>query len=151
MLAVLAQHAARIAPTAKAGSPLTSVKAYRVVHRLPTPRELTEDIDPRDETLFLAYFMGDYDPELLLAGELTRANRSVEVRYDDTGQVVHKARDPYLYWLIPISYDEPTEPFEADRPFGEEPRKTPPWKRRVPIVNYVRLHAGDKDGRHSGW
>ncbi len=57
-----------------------SVKIYRVVHKILTPVELNEGIDPEEPWLYVHFYEGEYD----LDGNLINPT------------------DPLLYWVIPI-------------------------------------------------
>jgi hypothetical protein len=56
------------------------VKIYRVVHNLPTAKEIAEGLNPAEKHFYYPYFQGEFTPD----GELKNP------------------QDPYLYWLIPI-------------------------------------------------
>jgi hypothetical protein len=66
------------------------VKVYRVVHVISTVRALADGWDPCFPTLFLPYYMGEFDR----AGAMTR--RGTE--------------DPFLYWLVPILKEDLLDP-----------------------------------------
>jgi hypothetical protein len=67
-----------------------SVKVYRVVHLIMTPRHYARGVSPTDPELYLPYYMGEFDAK----GELTEAAK----------------RDPFLYWLIPTVRDNRDDP-----------------------------------------
>jgi hypothetical protein len=97
-----------------------AVKVYRVVHTIPTPRELIERngrID--DETQYQAYYQGEFDPD---------------------GNLVHP-EDPLLYWLIPILRVPKVSawPTGPDSP-GLRSNRLEDYE----IKDYVAIHAGDK-------
>jgi hypothetical protein len=58
------------------------VKAYRVTHLIPSPQTITAGWDPCYPTLFLPYYMGEFDSE----GKMTARSRE----------------DPLLYWMVPM-------------------------------------------------
>jgi hypothetical protein len=58
------------------------VKVYRVTHLIPSPPTITAGWDPCYPTLFLPFYMGEFDRE----GKMTARGRE----------------DPLLYWLLPI-------------------------------------------------
>lgn len=88
-----------------------SVKIYRVVHLIPSALHLVNGLPPTDPQLYRPIYMGNFD----------RAGKLLETAEDD----------PYLYWLMPILSDQPTDPHS-------------------PIKDYARKHAGDlKWIRHS--
>jgi hypothetical protein len=51
-------------------------------------------------------------------------------------------QDPFLYWRIPILREITIPPARAGVP---SPPVPVPWTDEGRVVNYVRLHAGDKD------
>jgi hypothetical protein len=104
-----------------------SVKLYKVIHQLINAPYLAEGAEPTDPTLYLPYFMGEFDPE----GNLKTPAAAVEFSNPETGQP--ERRDPFLYWLIPImrTVDDPQTPFRT--------------LLRQKVVNYVKIHAGDPD------
>jgi hypothetical protein len=66
------------------------LKVYRVVHVIPNAMTVAADWDPCYPTLYLPYYMGEFDFE----GNMTR----------------NGAEDPFLYWLLPIVKDDPERP-----------------------------------------
>jgi hypothetical protein len=81
MLEAYARHVARTTPHPMDKSiDVKSVKIYRVVHWIPSAKEIADGKDPEDPTLYLPYYQGEFSPD----GHLLNPN------------------DPYLYWLIPI-------------------------------------------------
>jgi hypothetical protein len=81
MMESYARHVARTTPHPTDPSrQVVGVKAYRVVHRLMTPREVALGIRPDKKWLYQPYFHGEFD----IDGHLKNED------------------DPYLYWLIPI-------------------------------------------------
>jgi hypothetical protein len=152
------------------GSPawLTGIKVYRVLHRFPTPAEVANGLPLDDPTLLLAFFDGEFDAAGKLKGKFDEQGRltteldrrhgffkfpSYLIGYNKAGQAAVKYRDPYLYWLIPITRDLPGEADPAPGPFPAARRTArstaADWK--GPVRNYVRLHAGDWDERDPGW
>src|SRR5262249_24938333 len=57
------------------------VKIYRVGHLIPSAKQMASDFHPCDPTLYLPYYVGEYDTQ----GKLTR----------------EAEEDPLLYWLLP--------------------------------------------------
>jgi hypothetical protein len=62
------------------GVKCTSVKIYRLVHRILPPAEMAQGIEPDEDWLYLAYYQGEYDPD----GNLKDSD------------------NPLLWWVIPI-------------------------------------------------
>jgi len=94
-----------------------SVKIYRVVHAIPSVSNLVSDgMDPRDPENYLPYYMGEYDP---------LGNPMDVDKYDAKGALI-KARDPFLYWLLPNLRDDHTQ-------------------LKSKIKSWVAKHAGDPD------
>ena len=106
LLASFARHVAHRYPTYVEGGrtlKFKSVKIYRVIHAIPPIVWYQNPVlKPTDPTLYRPYYIGNY--------------RADGTQIDD--------RDPYLYWLLPILRDRPTDPHS-------------------PIKDYTRLHAGD--------
>ncbi|MFO0842910.1 MAG: hypothetical protein U0797_11020 [Gemmataceae bacterium] len=65
----------------KPGVKVRSVKVYRVVHFVLSPKELADGVSPLDKTKHWPYFMGEFDAD---------------------GNLVND-RDPFLYWYLPIT------------------------------------------------
>jgi hypothetical protein len=59
------------------------VKVYRVLQRILAPKDMADGYHPNDKTLYLPYFMGEFDRE----GTLKDPN------------------EPFLYWYLPIYYE----------------------------------------------
>lgn len=98
------------------------VKIYRIVHGLPEPsRVATAKGKLDDETMYLAYYQGEFDPD----GNLK----------DPT--------DPFLYWLIPI-LKVPREHALRNGPLSPGEWDDP---EKVELRNYVEIHARDKKAR----
>jgi hypothetical protein len=76
-----ARYVARNVPhPTDAAKKVISVKVYLVIHNILSPKEIVDDIGPETKSLYMPYFMGEFDAD----GKLKDPN------------------DPYLYWLIPI-------------------------------------------------
>jgi hypothetical protein len=150
LLASYVRHVARTYPhPARSQQPITGIKVYSGVHRLPTAEELAGGMNVADETLYLAHYLGDFEPN----GQIKLSCYGVAQDYRD-GQVVQTRRDPFLYWLIPIRHDEPAEPPPSNQPFprpGTAPVSSTRKAFDYPVVNHVRQHAGDQDEVHPGW
>lgn len=65
----------------KPGVKVKSVKLYRVVHLILSPKELADGVSPLDKTKHWPYFMGEFDADGKLVDE----------------------REPFLYWYLPIA------------------------------------------------
>jgi hypothetical protein len=131
---LIASYARHIAHTySEPDNAVKSVRVYRVVHKMISPRELSEGKDPLDQTNFLPYYMGKYDP---------------------SGKILDPD-DPFLFWHVPIvrvskRYPEPgtfVPPQETPmmvpmlflqgfRPTAEDEGK---------ILNFVEIHAEQAD------
>lgn len=127
LVASFARHVAH-----SESSPTHAVKAvrvYRVVHRLMSPRDLSEGKDPLDPTNFQPFYMGKYDPD---------------------GKILDP-EDPFLFWHIPIirvskRYPEPGTYIPSPegsmlslaffRPTDEDPGK---------LLDFVQIHAEQAD------
>jgi hypothetical protein len=91
-----------------------AVKVYRVVHQMLSPGQVAAGWDPRDPTMYMPYYHGEFDPD----GNLIDAN------------------DPFLYWLIPIVY----MPRDKDKEFGIQiPHK--PSRDEYDLVDRLKTHA----------
>jgi hypothetical protein len=100
LLSSIARHMARNYPhPSDPDQPVTSVKIYRVAHSFLSIPDFVAGNDPDDPTMYLAYYQGDFG----LDGRL-RPSCSEVVRVG--GKEVEVRRDPLLYWLIPIVFQE---------------------------------------------
>jgi hypothetical protein len=97
------------------GQVVIGVKVYRVVHNLPTPKEIGAGIDPTEKHFYYPYFQGEFTPD----GQLKNA------------------QDPYLYWLIPIVKTHDPATFRR----GELPDFHPEDKPDLRIVDLLEEHA----------
>lgn len=106
---------------------IKSIKVYKVIHQLINAPYLAQGAEPTDPTLYLPYFMGEFDTE----GNLQVPSNAIEFLNPDTGQF--EKRDPFLYWLIPImrTVTNPQTPFRT--------------LLQQKVTNYVKIHAGDLD------
>ncbi len=68
---------------------LVSLKFYRVRHHILPASFMANGFSPLDKSLFYAFYLGEYFPD---------------------GRNVNFANDPFLYWLIPIYYQEVVDP-----------------------------------------
>jgi hypothetical protein len=129
LIASFARHIAHTSPDPRdPRNAVQAVRVYRVTHKNISPRELSEGIDPLDAWNFFPVYMGKYDPE---------------------GQLLD-AKDPFLYWSVPIirvpkRYPEvgtyistPDGPMLNPNyvPTPEEPGK---------VIDFVEIHATQSD------
>jgi hypothetical protein len=149
LLASYARYVARKTKhPAEGAAAVTGVKIYYVEYHNPPVEHFQAGRDPLDPTLYAAYYMGEYDVRGELKPECFR------VRRDDKGQVVERVQDPFLYWLIPIvrvpseqAGHSTSEDIPGMLPGAPRSDKQMPgaWAGEGRIINYVRIHAGDKD------
>jgi hypothetical protein len=99
---------------AESNRTIVGIKVYRVEHWIITPGMFQKGQSPFDPALLLPYYQGDYTADGALKD----------------------ARDPLLYWLIPI-VRIPNSPEDADKM-----RTKGFHKGKSHIVNYVATHAG---------
>jgi hypothetical protein len=129
---LIASFARHIAHTyADPSNPIQAVRVYRLIHKLMTPRELSEGKDPLDPTSFTPFYMGKYSPD----GKLL------------------DPEDPFLFWHVPIirvskRYPEPgTYVGPPDSPvptlsvFRFQASPEDPGK----LLNFVEIHAEQSD------
>jgi hypothetical protein len=115
MLQTYARHVARtVLHPSDRSRRVTGVKIYRVVHRILNPLEVGRGADPAEDSLYLAYYQGEFDAD----GRLKDPS------------------DPYLYWLIPILRDE--HQAITRRP-GRSARSEMQSEARV--LDFVQVHA----------
>lgn len=110
-------------------NPVRAVRVYRVIHKMMSPRELSEGKDPTDQTSFVPFYMGKYDPE----GKLLDPD------------------EPFLFWHLPIvrvSKRFP-EPGTFVPPSEGGPMIFPQWLPNADdpgkILDFVELHATQSD------
>jgi hypothetical protein len=149
MIESYARYVARTTPhPTDPTQPVTGVKIYRVVHRILGADELSRGLHPLDPTTYLAYYQGDFEPD----GKLKET--CMKTGWTDSGYDVLE-QDPYLYWLIPILREPPPsqqspEPQTFRVRVGDQ--RPPPAKAKdLPVTNYVKIHAGDKDDGGDEW
>lgn len=99
---------------------VAGVKVYLATHVIVPQNEFAATPDFFDPTLYLPYYMGEFDKD----GTIKPTCRRTEFNSD--GMMVDIFRDPFLYTLIPI--------LRGDRP-GREGK----------IINYMKIHAGDEE------
>lgn len=130
---ILSSYARHIAHTATdsrdPGNAVVSVRIYRVVHNMISPRELLEGKHPLDDWNFSPFYMGKYDPD----GKLLDPD------------------DPFLFWHVPIvrvpqRYPEPgtyLTPPEGGIYLNThfQPTVVDPGK----VINFVEIHATQSD------
>jgi hypothetical protein len=118
LLSVFARYVAHAIPhETDPSKKATSVKIYRVVHRILYPQELARGDDPSASWTFLAFYQGEYDPE---------------------GKLLDPS-SPYLYWLIPILKVPRAHSHNGPGPAQDNDQD---WV----VENYVEkhLHLGDR-------
>jgi hypothetical protein len=139
LLASYARHVARFTEHPEGlDKRVVGVKVYRVEYFNPPVQHFQAGRDPLDPTLYMAFYMGEYDVE----GKLKPASR--EFREGPDGRMIEH-RDPFLYWHIPIVRvaEAPQVKPEVGPPRHEgDPRA---WLSEGKVINYVRIHAGDTD------
>ena len=122
MLEAYARYAARAFKHLEDPEQLVvSMKIYRVIHRIPMPGELLMRGRFDDETMYLPYYQGEYDPD----GKLL------------------DPQDNLLYWLIPI-YRVPKENANLTGLGGPDFRLS---LEDTELKNYLDLHAAQQSGR----
>jgi hypothetical protein len=128
---------------------VSAVKVYRVEFREPPIEHFQAGRELLDPELYQAWYQGEYGPD----GRLVE---KVELVRNARGEPIGAIQDPFLYWLIPIVRvsDDPGAkravlpglPAGARRTEDLEIR---PWTGGGKIVNFVRIHAGDRDEQES--
>jgi hypothetical protein len=149
LLESYARYVARTTPhPTDPTQPVTGVKIYRVVHNILGGDEFSRGIHPLDPTTYMAYYQGDFEPD----GRLKES--SMKVAWTQDGYTVVD-QDPYLYWLIPILREPPTgQKNQETQPVREataDQHAKPAKLEDVPVTNYVKIHAGDKDDGGDVW
>jgi hypothetical protein len=144
VLLLLSSFARRVARTTEhpqgSDSPVVGVKIYHVEFLNPPVQHFQAGRDPLDPTLYQAYYQGEYDR----TGQLKPTSLD-STRDPADGRITERFRDPFLYWLIPIV--RVTETTEAQPEVGPRRREGDPgpWASEGKLINFVRIHAGDKD------
>ena len=125
MLESYARYVARNVPhPSDATKKVISVKIYLVIHNILSPKEILDGIGPETKSLYMPYFMGEFDAD----GKLKDPN------------------DPYLYWLIPILPKQVA--MRAERRVGFAPgvgRQN--INGQVEVVDYFEVHKNLKPRR----
>jgi hypothetical protein len=121
--------------------PAVKVKIYHVEYHNPPVEHFHAGRPPLDPTLYSPFYEGEYDTQ----GNLTPA--CFRLRLDAQGREVERWQDPFLYWLIPILRRTDDRPAVQQDPTVPkvEPRGPERWSDEGRVVNFVRIHAGDKD------
>jgi hypothetical protein len=124
MLSAYARFAAQhpqFANLENPGSKVKSMKIYRVTHKIINAQQLAAGISPLDKSMYYPFYQGDYDAE---------------------GNLINP-QDPFLYWLIPIFYEE-----SAPRP-DMRFRSPAAALSNLMLVDTLAIHSGDKkpDGK----
>jgi hypothetical protein len=142
-LILIASFVRRVAKTtehpAGADVAVAGVKVYRVDYYNPPVQHFHAGRPPLDPTLYAAYFMGEYDA----VGKMKKSSLELK-RATPDGPVSERVQDPFLYWQLPIVRvpdDENTPPDSGPRRTRDDPAA---WRSEGRIINYVRIHAGDK-------
>ena len=119
------------------------MKIYHVEAHNPQVDNFQAGQGPYDPELYLAFYQGEYDAEGNLKPSCLQIQRNAE------GREIGRIQDPFLYWLIPIVRvpDRPEgETMQEDPTVPKAPKRGPePYKGEGKIINYVYIHAGDKD------
>lgn len=127
---LIASFARHVAHTySSPDNPVQAVRVYRVVHTMMTPRELSEGKNPLEETRFVPFYMGKYDPD----GKLL------------------DPEDPFLFWHVPIvrvskRYPEPGTyiPPSLGAPMLSS-RVPLPEGDPTKLIDFVEIHATQSD------
>jgi hypothetical protein len=107
--------------------PVKNIKVYRITHKLISPGEMSQGLDPMQEVFLAPYFMGKFDT----AGKLMVQQQ----QYDENGnEKLQGEYDGFLYWSIPVM----PVPKGHKAPFWV-PQSTTEYA----VHNYMLLHAGD--------
>jgi hypothetical protein len=132
LIASYARHIARTSPDPEdASNAVASVRVYRVVHDLISPREFHEGKKVDDPTTFKPFYMGKYDPD----GRILDGGK-----WDKKNQRWIEPPDPFLFWYIPIisvpkRYPEPGTDLLAHMQQPGEQK----------IIDFVEIHATQSD------
>jgi hypothetical protein len=122
LIASYARHIARTSPHPEDPKvPVSYVRVYQVIHTLITPRQFSEGRDLLDPTTYMPFYMGKYD----LDGRLL------------------DAKDPFLFWLLPIVNVPERYPGDERNPLPliTAPGLPGPTK----LLNFVEIHATQSD------
>jgi hypothetical protein len=90
LLSSYARHVLTLPHPKHPDAKVKSVKVYRVVHAIMPMLWYAQGRQPTDMTLYLPYYMGEFDVE----GKLTAEAK----------------QDPFLYWMLPNLRDDVTNP-----------------------------------------
>lgn len=142
-LVLISSYVRRVARTTEhpkgAEAAVKGIKVYRVDYYNPPVQHFQAGRPPLDPTLYAAYFMGEYDAK----GNVKAS--SLELKRDaPDGPVKERIQDPFLYWQLPIVSVPPEERKEAEVGPGQRRGDPGVWRSEGRIINYVRIHAGDK-------
>jgi hypothetical protein len=102
---------------------VTGVKIYQVEYSYPTQEDIAEGIDFYEPTLYRAYYQGEYDTN----GRLKPSSFQMEFQQEGDMVRTNTTQDPFLHWWIPII------------------REGDPKQRTMPVQDYVKIHAGEKE------
>jgi hypothetical protein len=125
------------------GSPVTGVKIYRLEYRNPPAQHFQAGREPLDPTLYAAWYQGDFAPD----GQVKPS--CLRIVLDKAGRPMVEHQDPFLYWLLPIvrvpeNEDKPALAAASEIPTPQK-RELTPWSGEGKVINYVFIHAGDKE------
>jgi hypothetical protein len=131
MLRSYVRYVARTTPHPRdPGQAVTVVRIYRARYFYPSPAQMHAGMDPYDPTLYMVYYMGEYDAN----GTATKDTVEVIPLPAGADREPEIKQDPYLYWLLPIYR---VAPGEGPVPPNEV---APPHS---PLLNAMRIHAGE--------
>jgi hypothetical protein len=135
---------------------IKNLKVYRVVHNIIMPKQLGDGVSPLHPTFYLPFYQGTFnsdgqwlarDGSLLTPTleEIEKMSTEEQVREQLSIQKRHAEQDPFLFWVIPIlpvddSERDPTRPPRLI----QLPGKPPPSLHDLEIIDYVKIHAGDR-------
>lgn len=129
-----------------------SVRIYRLTHMIINAAQMESGLSPTDPTLFWAYFFGEYEykpenkfknppePVAVLKGSPYMEDprfkgniQWVEAMPDTTTRVFEdKARDPLLYWMLPI-FRKPKLGMEGSQNLAD-----------YDLIDCLSIHSGDR-------
>jgi len=153
MMESYVRHIAWANPTLGDGpNGVKSIKVYRLRHNIIMPPAVAAGRDPRDRSLYTAYYQGEYDKDgnQLFPDVYTKDGK--EVPYDEPGAKLVERKDPFRFWYMPVYY----RPRDRSKPVVT-PDMGP---RDVELVDCLTAHAhfdmeqqkkGVEDAADSPW